>query len=115
MLRVSFPHGLGDCVHFAHQLPLYTRRGHRIEVVCSPDKQILFAPCEVEVISDGNAAAHIPWHEGLQPGPDAKWNNAWKWSKSARNISVAPLPYIGSPQDLWDEYCRQRLNIWPFI
>jgi hypothetical protein len=115
ILSVSFPHGLGDCVHFAHQLPLYTRRGYRIEVVCSPDKQILFAPCQVKVTSNSDGAVHVPWQEGLLPGPEALWNNVWKWSKAARNLSVAPLPDIGSPQDLWDEYSRQRLNIWPYL
>ena len=45
MTKVYFGHGLGDCVHSAHQLPLYTRRGHQITVACDPDKQVLFKPC----------------------------------------------------------------------
>jgi len=46
---VRFPHGLGDCVYFAHQLPLYTRRGFEIDVVCPPDMEPLFQACGVEV------------------------------------------------------------------
>lgn len=115
MLKVNFPHGLGDCIHFAHQLPLYTRRGHRILVSCVPDKQIVFAASGVSVSSDTADTITVPWHEGLCPNAEARWNNAWRWSKAARNISVPPLPEIGTPQDLWDEYCQVGLNIFPHL
>ncbi len=113
MLTVAFPHGLGDCVHFAHQLPLYARRGHRIAVACSPDKRILFAASGVELADDANGAPRVPWHEGCWPTGEARWDNAWRWSKAARNLSVAPMPDIGEPADLWDEYAAVRLNLWP--
>lgn len=115
MLKLHFPHGLGDCVYFAHQLPLYTCRGHRLTITCSPDKHILFAASGVEVTSDVSDAAHIPWNEGVWPNGEARWNNAWRWSKAARNISIPPMPEIGAPEDLWDEYCNISLNIWPYL
>ena len=43
-LRIQFNHGLGDCTYFAHQLPLYKRRGYDITVACPADKRILFEP-----------------------------------------------------------------------
>jgi len=115
VLKVSFRHGLGDCVHFAHQLPLYTRRGHRLLVACPPDKQILFAASGVSITSDTAGTIGVPWHEGFWPNAEARWNNPWRWSKAAQNISVPPMPEIGTPEDLWDEYCGVQLNIFPHL
>ena len=39
---MRFHHGLGDCAYFAHLIPLYEKRGHHIEVECTPDKRVLF-------------------------------------------------------------------------
>ena len=116
MLQIEFPHGLGDCVHFAHQIPLYTRRGHRFTIACDPDKRIVFAASGVEVTSDVSGADRVVcWHEGTIPNGEARWNNAWRWSKAAGNISAPPMPAIGTPEDLWEEYCNVRLNIWPYL
>src|SRR5579871_4370569 len=114
-LKLHFTHGLGDCAFFAHQLPLYVRRGYRVTVACTPDKHIVFADSGVEVCVDSGGSQHVPWHEGLTPTYEADWSNPWRWSKPARNISVAPLPNIGTPRDLWEEYCSVRLNILPHI
>ena len=57
----------------------------------------------------------MPWHEGLTPNGEADWNNTWRWSKPARNISVAPMPNIGTAKDLWDEYCAVTLNVLPHL
>jgi Methyltransferase domain/Glycosyltransferase family 9 (heptosyltransferase) len=115
VLKVKFAHGLGDCVHFAHQLPLYTRRGHEILVACNPDKQTVFAASGVNVTTDDSDASFVPWHEGKSPNGEARWNNAWRWSKPARNISLPPMPGIGTPEDLWHEYCSVGLNVFPYL
>jgi hypothetical protein len=114
-IRVHFTHGLGDCANFAHQLPLYVRRGYRITVVCTPDKHIVFAGSGVEVSSDVAGAQHVPWYEGLTPDQHTDWNTPWRWSKPGRNLSMAPMPDIGRPQDLWDEYCVETINILPHL
>jgi Methyltransferase domain/Glycosyltransferase family 9 (heptosyltransferase) len=110
-LKVQFPHGLGDCANFAHQLPLYVRRGHKVTVVCTPDKHIVFADSGVEVSTEARGAPIVPWYEGLTPTHEAEWNNSWRWSKPARNISLAPMPNIGTAKDLWNEYCSVTLNV----
>jgi Methyltransferase domain len=114
-LKVHFTHGLGDCANFAHQLPLYVRRGYRITVVCTPDKHIVFAGSGVAVSSDAEGAQHVPWYEGLIPDQHADWDTLWRWSKPGRNISVPPMPNIGSTQELWDEYCAEAINILPHL
>jgi len=114
-LRVQFTHGLGDCAFFAHQLPLYVRRGYAIAVVCTPDKHIVFADSGVGVATDTTGAAAVPWHEGLIPAQDADLANCWRWSKGGRNISVPPMPNIGSPKDLWDEYRAIKLDVTPHL
>jgi hypothetical protein len=110
-IKIQFTHGLGDCAFFAHQLPLYVRRGYQVSVACTRDKHIVFADSAVEVCTDTNGAQFVPWHEGLTPTQDADWNTFWRWSKPARNISVPPLPDIGNPKDLWDEYCSVKLDV----
>jgi len=42
MISIKFIHGLGDCANFAFSLPLYLRRGHKIEVECTADKACIF-------------------------------------------------------------------------
>jgi len=110
-LKVHFTHGLGDCAYFAHQLPLYIRRGHRITVACTQDKHIVFAGSGVDVTTDAGGALHVPWYEGLVPNRETDWDTLWRWSKPARNLSIAPMPDIGDTSDLWDEYCAETINI----
>ena len=114
-VRVHFTHGLGDCAFFAHQLPLYVRRGYSVAVVCTADKHIVFADSGVEVSSETAGASAIPWHEGLTPTHEADWNNFWRWSKGGRNISVSPMPNIGTAKELWEEYCAVRLDVLPHL
>jgi ADP-heptose:LPS heptosyltransferase len=108
-VRVAFHHGLGDCVYFAHLLPLYFRRGHAVEVVCSPDKAILFQAAGAATASSGQAPAH-PWgypaeHTHLGQG------RFWQGSKMANNLSAPPLPNIGDRSRLWQEFCDTRLDV----
>src|SRR5262249_40319725 len=69
----------------------------------------------ITVSSDTEGAQHVPWYEGLMPDQQADWDTLWRWSKPGRNISVAPMPDIGSPQELWDEYCAETINILPHL
>jgi hypothetical protein len=114
-VRVRFEHGLGDCVYFAHQLPLYLRRGFDIVVSCRPDKEVLFRAAGVPVAAAADGSAGVPWFEGETPTGDLRFDNYWKWSKLARNLSLAPMPDIGHPAGLWAEYCGVALDARPFI
>lgn len=108
-ISVSFFHGLGDCVYFAHLIPLYTRRGFEVEVECTPDKSIVFEAAGARVIEKGAKASH-PW---AYPSRETFNGHGryWQGSKLAHNISEAPLPDIGSREELWNEYCNVRLPI----
>jgi hypothetical protein len=114
-IRVRFEHGLGDCVYFAHQLPLYLRRGFDIVVSCRPDKEILFRAAGVPVADAVDRSVSVPWFEGEAPTEDLRFDNYWKWSKLARNLSLDPMPDIGHPGGLWAEYCGVALDARPFI
>lgn len=106
---ISFRHGLGDCVYFAHQLPLYKRRGYDIKVACNQDKSILFPP---ECLAGHDAQ-----------GPSVDWNHAgnleslsdtnhWLANKAMANFSVLPMPDIGPPSpELWNEFVAERIDI----
>jgi hypothetical protein len=107
--KIYFGHGLGDCVHFACQLPLYQSRGHEIIIACPPDKAAVFRCAGVEVTHDTSGAVDVPWHEGIAPGSDMRWNTWQHWSKGMRNLSLAPLPPIGSAE-LLDEQLQVRLR-----
>jgi ADP-heptose:LPS heptosyltransferase len=112
-LRVAFHHGLGDCVYFAHLLPLYIRRGYAVEVVCTPDKAILFRAAGASTTSSGAAPEH-PWSypaETTHPGQ----GRFWQGSKMAGNLSAPPLPAIGDRAELWQEYLDQRLDVAPHL
>jgi len=114
-LLIKFPHGLGDCAYFAHQIPLYTRRGYNITVVCDPDKRILFEPCGVNITHEHHDDIDVvPWHEPYSAGLSTDSGIAM-CNKAAHNLSRDPLPYIGESQDLWDELCSVKLDIGKFL
>lgn len=109
---VRFYHGLGDAANFARLIPLYTSRGHRIGVECTPDKAIVFRAAGAEIVSE---ATHT--HEWGYPPVDvhAGHGRESSGSKAGWNISQPPLPEIGDKAELWPEYCRNRVRVTPFI
>jgi ADP-heptose:LPS heptosyltransferase len=107
-ISVSFFHGLGDCAHFAHLIPLYTRRGFQVEVECTPDKRILFESAGAAITS--RAAHSHPW--GYPIGATHSGHGRmWQGSKPGHNISEVPLPNIGGKDALWQEYCECKVDI----
>jgi hypothetical protein len=112
MVSIRFEHGLGDCVNFAHQIPLYLRRGHRIQIQCSPDKEPVFRAAGAEIV--GHAEAVHGWPHAAGPGrPDH--DDPWSGNKAAANLSQQPLPDIGPCPDLWGEWCDVRLSLERFV
>ncbi len=113
-MRVGFSHGLGDCAYFAHQLPLYVRRNHKLTVACHSDKAILFRASGVEVTNDFEGARSVPWNQST--GLDRIDRNAvWIANKPTVNLGISPMPSIGSPSELWRESCEVRLDLRPYI
>jgi hypothetical protein len=108
-ISVGFFHGLGDCVYFAHLIPLYQSRGYEVEVRCEENKRFLFEAAGAIVRQDGNLPPH-PWD--YPPGHTHEGQGRfWQGSKMGHNISRAPLPNIGSTSDLWQEYCQVRIPL----
>lgn len=106
---VRFQHGLGDCAYFTHLIPLYTRRGHRIEVECTPDKRLIFAASGARVL-EGRAPREHAW--GYPAGSTHDGHGQFlQGSKIGHNISEPPLPNIGPKAELWDELCASRIDI----
>jgi hypothetical protein len=109
---VSFHHGLGDCVYFAHLIALYARRGYAVEVVCTPDKAVLFRAAGARVVQ-GEAPAH-PWGYPAESTHQGQ-GRFWQGSKMGNNLSAAPLPHIGDKEELWQEYCDEKIDILPHL
>lgn len=107
MTSYRFIHGLGDCSNFAHQIPLYTKRDHKVEIECTPEKRPLFLSSGATLV--GKAERHHPWlHARHEP---EKALNHWAGSKPGWNISQSPMPNIGHCSKLWKEYCEVELNL----
>lgn len=110
-LRIGFDHGLGDCVHFAHLLQLYRRRGYRIELAGVANKQFVWqvAGCDLAVFSNALPEQRHGWgypgcFEDLH-APDYQAN------KAAHNIGLPPLPPLdGDRESHWRELCDVRLS-----
>lgn len=108
LVSVSFRHGLGDCVHFAHLLPLWLRRGYEVEVECSDFARPLFELAGARVVPK-TLKAH-PWMHSLI-GPPLE--PVWSGNKVACNLRASPLPDVGGPGDLWEELLAVRLRYPP--
>jgi Methyltransferase domain len=109
-VKVRFPHGVGDCVYFAHALPLYLRRGHRVTVSCAPDKRILFEPCDVEITHENPGYPVVSWDESAPIGALSGRNYAI-CNKAASNFRRPPMPEIGTPESLWQEFVEVSLDL----
>ena len=112
---MRFNHGLGDCAYFAHQIPLYLRRGWQVMVACQREKEVLFRAAGGLIALEPDGARPVLWLEGQQPTEALCSDNWWRWSKMARNLSLDPMPDVGHPADLWEEYCAVTLDARPFL
>ncbi len=92
-------------------IPLYVRRGYRVEVECTPDKAILFEAAGA-VTTPGGATHEHPWGYPAG-GTHAGHGRFWQGSKIANNLSAHPLPNIGTADELWDELCASTIDILP--
>jgi hypothetical protein len=107
-VKIKFDHhGLGDCVHFAHVLQLYKRRGFDVTVQAEPNKLFVWQVAGVKVAEQGGLTDHpfiYPWQFEDLNQPDHLGN------KVAHNLEVDQMPRIGSREELWPELCQVRLS-----
>jgi len=98
MLSFKFYHGCGDVSNAAHLFHLWTKRGEKIQVECSPEKSPLFLAGGCEIVKKAERTHHWPH----PPKPANKtWWNLLQWF----------MPKIGEPQELWKELRHTRLNL----
>ncbi len=111
-VRVEFMHGLGDCVHFAHQIPVYRRRGVEVEVVCAADKAPLFLAAGASVSSSREGAHVHLWSD--PPAPNHVTVHDWFCcNKAFHAFSIGPLPKLPLSEDLWKEDLRGLAPVGP--
>ena len=91
-------------------IPLYTRRGYRVQVHSGhADHAPLFRAGGAEIIGSANVIKH-GWSE-----PPRSEGPPWTHNKNGWNLSRAPMPDIGDPRELWEEYCAVRLDFAPQV
>jgi hypothetical protein len=107
--QVSFFHGLGDCVYFAHLIALYQKRGFQIKVNCASDKRALFPGAWV--VAPKTPAPRVPWIHGSDLEV-LDSSNHWLANKPMKNLSASPMPNIGPPSnELWRELSAIRIDL----
>lgn len=114
MTVISFPHGLGDCCNFAAALPLYVKRGHDITVRCNPDKRIVFEGSGVSITHDDLDCPVYAWDD-TSSLDELNGSNFARCNKAAYNFSRWPMPDIGRPEDLWDEFIATKPDVLRFV
>ncbi|MFO0277736.1 MAG: TylF/MycF/NovP-related O-methyltransferase [Planctomycetota bacterium] len=105
-LRLGFHHGLGDCVHYAHVLELYRRRGHRVLLSVESNKTGLWSLLGVPHVVDRSFGN--PWSY------PAEWGNAAAPLELANKVAhnaARHRPTLGSAQEIWSELVGVRLSI----
>ena len=65
-ISVAFDHGLGDCSNFAHQIPLWIRRGYTVDVQCAYDKAPLFIAAGASIVP--RAKCRHEWYRAGRRG-----------------------------------------------
>ncbi len=112
-ISIEFSHGLGDCVMFAHMIPLYIRRGYNVGVYCvnGLEKNVLFQAAGARILDE-------PCHKHsweFPPGGPPLFDDLLSRNKACWNITKAPLPHIGNRKELIEEYLNVRLDLMPFL
>ena len=101
-----FPHGVGDAVHLALMVPLWTRRGYAITVACTPFYRPLIEAAGARWAADDGTPPTHPWMHPLTP---SYLHAPWAGNKAGANLRCDPGPRVGLPAQLWDEYLAVKL------
>jgi hypothetical protein len=101
IIKLSFPHGLGDTCHFLTILKLYEKRGYRFAIRYDLWLDKLFRLAGIPF-----ATSVTTWHPFNHPWQFNKVSQTAVccYNKIAGNIPSRPLPWLdNSVQDLWEE------------
>lgn len=113
-LKIKFDtHGLGDCVHAAHALQLWRRRGYNVTVQVEENKKFIWQVAGVNIVQGGG----LPNHDyGYPAGFDDLSIPDCDANKVAFGLRDKVMPPLGiSNQEAWDELCAIRLDARSFI
>jgi len=111
-LKIKFDrHGLGDCVHFAHALQLYQRRGFDVTVQAEENKLFVWKVAGVNIVQGGD----LPDHPYIYPAdfddlgqPDHETN---KVAFGLKHDVMPNLEDLGlTSESAWEELCAIRLS-----
>jgi hypothetical protein len=114
-VRIHFPHGLGDCVYFAHLLTVYTRRGYDISLHAYPDKRFVFRLNNVKLLETDADTEVVKWTEDRLALDRLKDDQFWRCSKPAVNCAIPPMDLEEDPRALWEELCAAKLDLAPHV
>lgn len=111
-----FGHGLGDCVHFCSQIPLYKRRGYDVNVFCPGNKRALFRASGARLLSSKTDLQRVGWEHcpgflGKRISKASGGKQVPEFNKAGYNLSLDPMPSIGTPGELWDEYIKVSIPL----
>lgn len=107
-MKVEFTHGLGDCVNFAHQIPLYKKRGYDIEVFCEDAMAPLMRAGGATILPERGA----PYHPNVNPSRACPLRKKpWLCNKPTYMIGLPPMPVFPMSMDIFNEYANARIDM----
>lgn len=111
-LKIKFDrHGLGDCVHFAHALQLYKRRGYDVTVQVEANKLFIWKVAGVNIVQGGDLpdhSYHYPAGFDDLNAPDHEKNKVAFGLKHDVMPSLSDLGLTSA--QAWEELCEVRLS-----
>ncbi|MBI1989480.1 MAG: class I SAM-dependent methyltransferase [Betaproteobacteria bacterium] len=107
-LRLWFDHGLGDCVHFAHVLQLYQRRGYETQVHYEENKKLIWRAAQAQWIPL-EGARYVEFGYPSQFGSLSE--SELLANKIAHNLDLSPLLRVAPKEALWRELAEVRLSV----
>lgn len=111
-LKLKFDrHGLGDCVHFAHALQLYQRRGYDVTVQVEDNKKFVWQLAGVTIVQGGDLPDHPYIYPSAFEDLNAADHDQNKVAFGLRHDVMPPLAELElTPEQAWDELCAVRLS-----
>jgi hypothetical protein len=107
-VKLWFDHGLGDCCQFIALLQLYKQRGYEVKIHYEENKKDLWKAGGIEYWEECCENYHhwIYAPEFNHPDPAREGTG----NKVFYNFNTDGLPYIGKPEELWQELCEVNLE-----
>ena len=87
-VAVRFTHGLGDCVHFAHALQLWRRRGYEMTIAGEENKRFVWEVSGAKFDPQADAVTHT---FGYPADFESLARRAVGTSDTARETPVIPF------------------------